>query len=358
MTAGLRIWDAADARDREQWLDFWAQWPGREVFAHPDYVRLNAGPHDRALCAVASDGRSSVLYPFLLRPLETEPYWDPSFGGCCDIVTPYGYGGPFGWGAAWSPEGLRAFWSEFDAWAAQSPVVSEAVRLSLFPETLVDYPGERRVLSDNVVRVIGSEDELWRDFEHKVRKNVNKARASGVSVQIDETGDRLDDFLAIYTSTMSRRNAQETYYFPRSYFESIHQDLKGQFAYFYALAGGAVVSAELVLVSAHRVYSFLGGTDADWFPVRPNDLLKVEIMSWARSAGKAQFVLGGGHVRDDGIYRYKLSFAPDGRVPFALGCRVLYASAYERLTQSRQRLAAAQAIPWQPKPEYFPLYRA
>jgi len=352
---GLQIWDAADSYDRQAWIDCWAQWPGREVFGHPDYVRLYAGPHVRALCAAASAGGSYVLYPFLLRALGAEPYCDVSLRDCADITTAYGYGGPFRWGAAWDPDAVRAFWLEFDAWAAKSHVVSEVVRLSLFPETLVEYAGGRRVLLDNVVRVLKSEDELWRDFEYKVRKNVNKARASGVTVKIDEKGDRLDDFLAIYTGTMNRRNA--AYYFPREYFERIHTDLKGHFAYFHAFVGSVIVSTELVLISADRIYSFLGGTDAAWFHVRPNDLLKVEIMNWARGAGKTEFVLGGGNARGDGICRYKLSFAPTGSVPFSIGSRVLSAAAYEQLIQSRRTFAAMQGAEWQPKPEYFPAYR-
>jgi hypothetical protein len=353
----LQIWDAADPHDRKAWIDSWAQWPGREIFGHPDYVRLYAGPHDQALCAAASAGGSYVLYPFLLRALGDEPYCDASLRDCADIATPYGYGGPFRWGAAWNPDAVRAFWLEFDAWAARSRVVSEVVRLSLFPETLVEYTGDRRALSDNVVRVLKSEDELWRDFEYKVRKNVNKAGASGVTVRIDEKGDRLDDFLAIYTGTMNRRNAGETYYFPREYFERIHADLKGQFAYFHAFVGGAVVSTELVLVSADRIYSFHGGTDAAWFHVRPNDLLKVEIMNWARSAGKTEFVLGGGYARGDGIYRYKLSFAPNGSVPFSIGSRVLNVNAYDQMIHARRMFAAMQGAQWQPNPEYFPAYR-
>jgi hypothetical protein len=357
VTPEFRIWDAADPLGRAAWIDSWAQWPGREIFGHPDYVRLYVGPHDRALCAAASAGGGCVLYPFLLRALGGQPYCDASLRDCTDIATPYGYGGPFRWGTAWDPDAVRAFWLDFDAWAVQSRVVSEVVRLSLFPETLVEYPGGRRVLSDNVVRALRSEDELWRDFEHKVRKNVNKARASGVTVRIDETGDRLDDFLAIYSGTMNRRNAGETYYFPREYFERIHADLQGQFAYFHAFVGGSVVATELVLVSADRVYSFLGGTDAAWFHVRPNDLLKVEIMNWARSAGKTEFVLGGGYARGDGIYRYKLSFAPNGSVPFSIGSRVLNAGAYQRMIHARQMFAVTQGAQWQPNPEYFPAYR-
>ena len=293
----------------------------------------------------------------MLSALGDEPYCDASLRDCADIATPYGYGGPFRWGAAWHPDAVRAFWLEFDAWAAKSRVVSEVVRLSLFPETLVEYTGDRHVVSDNVVRALKSEDELWRDFEYKVRKNVNKARASGVTVRIDEKGDRLDDFLAIYTGTMNRRNAREMYYFPRGLFDSIHANLKGQFAYFHAFVGDAVVSTELVLVSADRVYSFLGGTDAAWFHVRPNDLLKVEIMNWARSVGKAEFVLGGGYARSDGIYRYKLSFAPNGSVPFSIGFRVLNADAYEQMTHARRMFATMQSALWQPNPDYFPAYR-
>jgi hypothetical protein len=327
------------------------------VFGHPDYVRLYAGPHDRALCCAASDGEGYILYPFLLRALGKEQYCEVSLRDCTDITTPYGYGGPFRWGTAWNLDAIGAFWMEFDAWAAKSRVVSEVIRLSLFPGTLVAYPGDRHVRSDNVVRSIKSEDELWWDFEHKVRKNVNKARASGVTVRIDETGDRLDDFLAIYAGTMNRRNAGEAYYFPREYFERIQADLKGQFAYFHAFVGEALVATELVLVSADRVYSFLGGTDATWFHVRPNDLLKVEIMNWAHSAGKTEFVLGGGYARGDGIYRYKLSFAPNGSVPFLIGSRVLNADSYDQMIHSRRMLAAIDGEQWRPNPDYFPAYR-
>jgi hypothetical protein len=353
----LRIWDAADPRDRSAWLESWSQWPGREVFGHPDYVQLYAGPNARALCAFASTGDSHILYPFLLRSLGAEPYCDDSLRDCADIATPYGYGGPFRWGSAWNFDAIRAFWGGFDAWIANSRVVSEVVRLSLFPDTLADYAGERRVLLDNIVCTLRSEDELWRAFEHKVRKNVNKARASGVTVRVDENGDRLDDFLSIYSGTMERRSAGQTYYFPREYFERIQADLKGQIAWFHAFVEGKIVSTELVLVSADRVYSFLGGTDAAWFHVRPNDLLKVEIMNWARSAGKTEFVLGGGYARGDGIYRYKMSFAPNGSVPFSIGSRVLNGDAYEKLIAARRNFAAIQGDQWQPNPEYFPAYR-
>ena len=106
--------------------------------------------------------------------------------------------------------------------------------------------------------------------------------------------------------------------------------------------------------SANHLYSFLGGTLAEAFAERPNDLLKHEIILWGRQAGKRAFVLGGGFAPDDGIYRYKKSFAPNGSAPFCVGRRIHNAAAYTRLIESRRRWQSG----WAPRNGYFPEYRA
>jgi hypothetical protein len=354
----FRIWDADDEGDRRAWIEYWTGWPAREVFAHPDYLLLYAGHGARPLCAAYSTGGSHVLYPFLLRRLGDEPYCDPALREGADITSPYGYGGRFAWGRPWDAEATAVFQRRFDEWAAASRLVSEVARLSLFPETLLPCPGSTRPVLDNVVRTLTlTPAELWKDFEYKVRKNIQRAQASGVTILIDEDGARLDDFLAIYAGTMIRRKASAAYAFPRDYFERICHRLPGQFVFFHALAASTVIATELVLVSAQRIYSFLGGTNAAYFPLRPNDLLKFEIMNWAREQGKQAFVLGGGYIPGDGIYRYKLSFAPQGRVPFCIGSRILDADAYTRLLRSRAAFAQAQGGRWDPQPGFFPAYR-
>jgi hypothetical protein len=309
--------------DDPRWLERWTAWPEREIHAHPEYVALYG---ERALCAVA-DG---VLYPFLLRE-------DP-----VDIVSPYGYGGAFRTGEA----DADAFWAAFDAWAHEQGVVSELVRLSLFPEALLPYPGEREQRLVNVVRDLEpGRDELWMDFEHKVRKNVKKARRSGLRVELDETGARLDDFLRLYEHTLDRRAAPARYRFPRLFFERIGEHLAGHLVYGHALDGDRVVSSELVLLSSATAYSFLGGTDETAFESRPNDLLKVELIHWAQEAGKRRFVLGGGQQPDDGIFRYKRSFSPHGLVPFEVGMRIFDEARYAELSRGRQTT-------------FFPAYRS
>jgi hypothetical protein len=128
--------------------------------------------------------------------------------------------------------------------------------------------------------------------------------------------------------------------------------------YFHAIHDGRVISTELVLVSAENVYSFLGGTDSRGFEMRPNDLLKYEIVLWAKRQGKRRFVLGGGYKTGDGIYRYKLGFAPHGSMPYYVGCRVLRADLYDKLVKNKEALARSKGDEWFPQTGYFPAYRA
>jgi hypothetical protein len=359
MQCEFTIFDASVREDRRKWTEVWNSWAGREVFAHPGYVSLYAvSTGTRACCASLSGKAGSVLYPFLLRDLTMEAFWLPSLGRAVDIVSPYGYAGAYSWGGTETDELAAVFWAEFNAWAERQNVVSEFVRLSLFPETLLAYPGVTDERLDNVIRRLDLEEgALWMDLQHKVRKNVKKARRNGVSVEEDPTGARLDEFLRIYESTMDRRGASSGYYFGRDYFERMHESLSGQFTYFHAVHEGKIVSSELVLLSADNAYSFLGGTDPDSFGVRPNDLLKYEIIRWAASAGKKRFVLGGGYERGDGIYRYKLAFAPGGATPYRVGRRILNEQAYEALTRNRFDRDPRRATAEGPH-GYFPEYRA
>jgi len=300
-----------------------------------------------------------VIYPFLLRDIAAEPFCGEVPTRAFDIVTPYGYGGPFRWGET-DPQNLAdRFWSAFSEWAARQSIVSEFVRFTLFPEDILFYPGEREEKLMNVVRSLDIDGgRIWMGYEHKVRKNVNKARRSGVRVEIDLSGERLDEFMYIYSGTMDRRQANKEYYFPRRFFESLRDGLPSRFAFFHAIHEGKVVSTELVLVSTESVYSFLGGTSGEAFDLRPNDLLKHEIILWARKNGKHRFVLGGGYTSEDGIFRYKKSFAPSGCVPFYVGRRVLNPYLYATLVDAKCRWAREGGREWGPRPGYFPDYRA
>jgi hypothetical protein len=155
---------------------------------------------------------------------------------------------------------------------------------------------------------------------------------------------------------MRRRAAAPFYFFPRAFFEALIDALAGQFAFVHAVAGGEVVSSELILCSEERAYMFLSGTRADAFPLYPNDAVRHRAFAWGLSQGKRAFVLGGGFEPEDGVFRHKRVFAPHGIVPFEVACLVHDAAACDELV--RQRARAATAVePWSPRPRFFPPYR-
>jgi hypothetical protein len=349
----LQIWSARDTAGGARWREVQRAWPGREVFAHPAYVDLFAGPGGEPMAAYAETDSGPVLYPFILRPVDAAGPGPAFF----DITSAYGYAGAY-CPAPVDEADAKQFWSAFDEFCRDRRVVSEFTRLSLFDAERLAHPGRVQPRLVNVVRDLRvSGDELWRGVEHKVRKNVNKARREGVIIEVDEDGARLDDFMRIYAGTMDRRGAAPGFYFPREFFETIVREMPGQFVFFHALHGGRVVSTELVLASARTLYSYLGGTDRDAFDLRPNDLLKLEICRWGGERGRWRFVLGGGHTPDDGIFRYKRAFAPDGLVDFCVGTRVLDERAHERLSRAHRAEGLRRDGSWRPDPLFFPGYR-
>jgi len=262
-----------------------------------------------------------------------------------DLVTPYGYGGflvegSINWG------NLRREYSKF---CDEQSVVCEFVRFFLDSEYAYHFSGSTRIAMSNVVRSLSlSEEEIWSDYEHKVRKNVKKAARAGLQFEVDTAGDRLDDFLRIYYGTMGRTGASEEFFFSSDFFDDLKQ-LEENVAWVHVLHDDKVVSSELVLLDSDRAYSFLGGTDSGYFEMRPNDFLKHGVILWARSQGLRCFVLGGGYGSDDGIFRYKRSFAPSGVSDFRVGSITYDPLAYARL-------CSLSAAPDNVK--YFPAYRA
>lgn len=334
------------AEDRSEWLAAWEQ-TGREPFAHPAYVQLFAKEGDQAVALLWEQG-GTVLLPLTLRPLPQDL---AGGAGWRDAVSPYGYGGPFGQTDDWG-----AFYAALLEWMRGEKVLTAFIRASLEqqPPEMELSGYEALHLSDNVVvDVRRAEEEQWKHFEHKVRKNVNKARRAELRAEIQPDFRNLDGFLDIYHGTMQRRDAGDWYYFERPFFQTFEDDLPGSFVLAEVFdPEGQLVSTELVLQSERFLYSYLGGTRKEAFPHAPNDLLKHAVIEYGRESGKEGYVLGGGYAPNDGIFRYKKAFDADGVQPF-YGVRLTSdTDTYAALAQAHAEAVGEVA------PQFFPAYRA
>lgn len=266
-----------------------------------------------------------------------------------DLCTPYGYGGFLFEG---NNESFQEILNEYENYCQQTGYISEFVRFELMEPYHVYYHGEVETRTHNVVRNLDiSMDDIMADFEHKVRKNIKKAVRNGLEIIVDEDGTHLDEFLRIYYKTMERTDANEEFFFSKEFFETLNH-MKDNVMYFYVLYEEKIISAELVIYGSKNAYSFLGGTDHEYFSVRPNDFLKYEIIKWAKEKGLKNFILGGGYGSDDGIFRYKKSLAPSGIVDFYIGRRIFNQHNYYELVKIREKDHKLEL-----NSRFFPLYR-
>jgi len=348
--------------DIDVWINFWEESVTRRPHDHPGYLRALATP-DLTPMAVLFEHPTgaTIFYAFYLRSLNNLEFIGQTICPLFHIVSPYGYGGPIYQGQAKYYEEISAeFESAFNAVLQERGVISEFVREDIFQERLAIRLYGRHVQQqlNAVVRLDRAPEEHWRNYKHKVRKNVKKAISSGLKVVFDSNGEYLDEFLKVYYNTMERTGAGRSFFFAKECFELLGLTLgaSGGLTYVHVFEGERMISTELLLLSPDTIYSFLGGTLASEFDKRPNDLLKHETILWGRRQGLKYYVLGGGVSPGDGIFAYKEAFDPGSVYAFFIREVQHDIGKYNQLTQLRKQFEAERGIEWKQRPDFFPAY--
>lgn len=344
--------------DLEKWLKIWDNWPEKEIFCHPEYIKIFCQNYERPICFYWKGEEGYIFLPLIIRPLKAEEWLkgNRDYENFYDTVGPYGYGGPYYYGNIDEKEFLDSLFLT----ATSMRIVSCFMRLSIIKNQIIDLNGHVFNAGKNVIRPLeDSQQAIWMDYEHKVRKNIKRAESNGISIINDQSDDSINIFEPIYNSTLKRRNADGHYYFNRDFFKKFVNTFRSNIMFFHATYKGKMVSTELILISSNYIYSFLGGTLAEFFYLRPNDLLKHEIIMWGKRMGKKAFVLGGGYKgQEDGIFKYKKSFAPRNIVDFNIARIIFNEGAYHDLINIRKTYEKEKHPCSVLDENFFPVYRA
>lgn len=351
------------AEERERWRSIRSSFNVRRPHDDPAYLELMApeGASHRMLYFVSEGVR--VMYAFHLQPVDPAIVGQ-EFVGWNTVTSPYGYGGPLMErvdDSAGSPPDVCEEWDRAWArWARENRVVSEFVREDLHRERLLPRTdGLHSIAQSNVVVPLDVDPDVrWRSYAAKVRKNVRRAGESGLHVAFSASADALAMFHEIYLETMQRRQAASSFEIGIDRLLAYVEETRAAKEAVVALTmqGSVTTSVELVLVGSHEIYSFLGGTRPEAYPMRPNDLLKHEVCNWGHAQGLREYVLGGGYSPGDGIFQYKTSFAPEGLRDFYTRRVILNESVYDEMVASRRAVAIRQGGSWHPRDDYFPVF--
>lgn len=297
-----------------------------------------------------------VLMPIYLTPIKvgntnaTDTHYN--------AISPYGFSGPL-FNKVLSYSELQLFWREVDNWYKSNQIITEFIRFNL-NDNHKAYSGYLMSSLTNVKGKLTTFDEIWDNFKSKVRNNYRKAKKNRLRAVISSKAiseNEISAFYDIYIKTMVRNNATQNYFYSRSYFENLIYNKQNKIVIALIYVEDNPISAELLIINENVMYSYLGGTISEFFNLRPNDFLKIEMIKWGLQNNINYYALGGGRKDGDSLYQYKKSFFPkDEDVIFYTGRKVLNETRYNNLmhevTQDKELIKnSIKDID-----VYFPLY--
>lgn len=292
-----------------------------------------------------------ILRPILLPELGTNAVNEAA---CFDISTPYGYGGPM---IMELKEGcqeklLQGFADRFADYCRQEHIISEFIRFHPIANNAKDFASIYDVSLFNQTVGIDLErfeDPVKSEFSKSARKSIRRCVREGLTYEVIEHPDTLQDFADIYYETLDRNKAEERYYFCRAYFDDFVKTMPENILTCKVYLGEKVIAMGFYFHSEDILHAHLSGTLTDYLHLSPAYLLRYALVTWGKAHGYKLIHTGGGRTGDpqDNLYRFKQKFGRNTEFEFYLGRKIWNQKRYDELvamTGTRQS-------------HYFPQFR-
>lgn len=273
-----------------------------------------------------------------------------------DLVSPYGYGG-FIFEGEVNEENISAFYKQYVNLLKSENIVSSFVRYHPMLQN-ADYLRSVEEIIDlgKTIHIdLASKDIIWTNITSKNRNVIRKAKKRGVTIHHGKNRELFDHFMNIYNQTMSHNGADNYYYFERSFYESIHNDLHDNYEIFFALYQDIIIAMSIILYANNQMHYHLSGSLYEYRKLAPTNLLLYEAALWGHDQGFKSFHLGGGiGSAKDGLFDFKQSFNRYSANQFSIGKLIVMKDKYNELVEMREKADNN----FYKKSSFFPLYRA
>ncbi len=270
-----------------------------------------------------------------------------------DIVTPYGYGGPYIVNYINKEKLLNDYQNKFTEYCLNNNIVAEFVRFHpLFDnakemETIYHPFYNRHTLGTNLKDY---EDPVRSEFSKSCRQNIRKKLAMGMSYKVTVNPTNFDTFKKCYYSTMERNEATDYYYFDDEYFQKIHDFYGPNTILVETIYNGETIAAGLYYICNKIIHIHLSGTLKEYLHLSPAYILRYGVTMWGKENGYELIHHGGGRSssEEDNLYLFKKQFAKNTNFDFYLGKKVWNQEVYDELCKIANVSKGE---------EFFPAYR-
>ena len=227
------------------------------------------------------------------------------------------------------------------------PVLANAVLMKVVSE-VID-------LGKTVAFHLDSPEVIWQNIVPKNRNMIRKAEKNGIEIHHAADIALFKDFVQIYNATMDKDNAEEYYYFGDEFYKSIHEDLNGHYAMFYATYEGKIIAMSIMLFANKQMHYHLSGSVLEYRNLAPSNLLLYKAALWGCEHGYKTLHLGGGvGSGEDNLYKFKAAFNRESDYQFSIAKMIFDQEKYDALLKER----AARALEFNKESKFFPIYRS
>lgn len=271
-----------------------------------------------------------------------------------DIVSPYGYGGPY---IERCEEGrkedlLVEYEKQFSNFCEVNGIISEFVRFHPILGNGVDFKEiykseyDRHTVGTNLEC---SDDPVQTEFSKSARKYVRRAMEAGVTWDVIESPEDVNEFVKIYYSSMDRDNAADFYYFPEAYFNECVRLFGEHIILVRALYEDKVIAEGFYITYGTTIHAHLSGTLEKYIHLSPAYVIKYATAEWGKEHGYKLIHYGGGTTSDpeNSLYKFKCKFTRKSFFDFYVGRKIWNQEIYQKLVELTGKYDTV----------YFPAYR-
>ncbi|WMT42376.1 GNAT family N-acetyltransferase [Paenibacillus sp. D2_2] len=324
-----------------EWNAYLSQMYEKDIYFSSEYFQLfEDEENQRAELFLYKQEDKLIMYPYLLRSIHHLPtiVGLGLEGDWFDISTPYGYGGPISNvppGAERS-ELYRQFGEVFTDYCREKRIMTEFVRFHPLIGNASEYQaGLTTELIRNTAYIdltVGSEIELIKHYCSNHKRNIRNFKSSPLKIRRSNLRDKSESFSKLYYGTLEDLQADDFYYFPKSFIDETFRLLKGRLELFEVMDGEKTVAACLVMHEHPWMHYHLCGWDRAYLKWAPTKLLIHAAAMWGMENGFQQFHLGGGYTGNDNLFQFKQGFATQLEpLNYYLGKRIFFPEMYDRI---------------------------
>lgn len=341
----IKIIDVVD----RQWDVIVKTFPQYDVYYLSGYVKA---------FKIHGDGEPKLLYYECedLRAILVYMERSTAIVGVYDIITPYGYGGVL-FDRDATADSLNSFWKTFIYKMNELNIVDSFIR---YHPVLANAEPMKHIsnvcdLGKTIAIDLSSPEVIWENITSKNRNMIRKAEKNGVKICHSTDYKLFESFIHIYNATMDKDSAEDYYYFNREFYDSIYNDLTGNYEIFYAVYGEDIIAMAIILYANKQMHYHLSGSVVEYRNLAPSNLLLYKAALWGCEHGLKTFHLGGGvGSREDNLYKFKAAFNRNSNYQFSVARDIFNQNIYDELVNIRKN----EDRNFNPKSNFFPLYRS